>query len=190
KSTRGYSFAAVIADEVAFWRSDDSASPDIEVLTAVRPGLAPIPGSLLVAISSPYSRRGALWSAYKAHFGKDDDPVLVWQAPTLAMTPTVPTHVVDDALAADEPAARAEWLAQFRSDLEAFVSREVLDACTVPRRIGLPRVPGGTYRAFCDPSGGGADAFTLAIAHAEDRSGSRTVVLDYVAERRPPFSPD
>src|SRR5207249_12320995 len=27
KSTRGYSFAAVIADEVAFWRADDSASP-------------------------------------------------------------------------------------------------------------------------------------------------------------------
>ena len=71
KSTRGYSFAAVIADEVAFWQDESSATPDVEVPNAVRPGLATIPGSLLVAISSPYSRRGALWQAFKAHYGQD-----------------------------------------------------------------------------------------------------------------------
>src|SRR5438093_6634963 len=70
RSTRGYSFAAVIADECAFWRDESSATPDVEVLNAVRPGLATIPGSLLVAISSPYSRKGALWQAYKNHYGK------------------------------------------------------------------------------------------------------------------------
>jgi len=45
RSTRGYSFAAVVADELAFWRSEDSANPDTEVLAAVRPGLATIPGT-------------------------------------------------------------------------------------------------------------------------------------------------
>src|SRR5207249_6013644 len=47
-------------------------------------------------------------------------------------------------------------------------------------------VPGLTYRAFVDPSGGSADSFTLAIAHHEDGKA----VLDALRERRPPFSPE
>jgi hypothetical protein len=190
RSTRGYSFAAVIADEVAFWRADDSACPDVEVLNALRPGLATIPGSLLVAISSPYSRRGALWTAYEKHHGREHDPVLVWQAPSVAMNPTLPASVVTEALEADEAAARAEWLGEFRSDLEAFVAREVVDGCTVPDRHELPPVAGLSYAAFVDPSGGSADAFTLAICHAEDRDGQWVTVFDCVRERKPPFSPD
>src|SRR5258705_4048503 len=49
RSTRGDSFAASVADEVAFWRSEDSPSPDVEVINAVRLGLATLPGALLVA---------------------------------------------------------------------------------------------------------------------------------------------
>jgi hypothetical protein len=190
KSTRGYSFAAVIADEVAFWRSENSASPDVEVLTAVRPGLATIPGSMLIAISSPYARRGALWQAFKVHYGKDGDPVLVWKAASSDMNPTIPAHVIADGLAADEAAARAEWLAEFRSDLEAFVSREVIEAATVPGRVRLPPGAKVQHVGFADPSAGSSDAFALAIAHGEDRDGTRVTVLDYVSERRSPFSPD
>src|SRR5712691_10894209 len=94
RSLRGYSFAAVVCDELAFWRDESSANPDEEVLTAVRPGLAKIPGSILVCISSPYARRGALWNAYKRHYGKDTDGVLVWQAATAEMNPTVDPAVI------------------------------------------------------------------------------------------------
>src|SRR5207247_4422070 len=111
-------------------------------------------GSMLIAISSPYSRRGALWQAFRQHYGRDDDPVLVWKADTRSMNPTVPAGVVEQALAEDEPAARAEWLAEFRSDLEAFVSREVIEGCTVPGRLGLPPAQGVPYVGFVDPSGG------------------------------------
>ena len=38
RTTRGYSFAAVIADECAFWRKESSANPDVEVIAAIRPG--------------------------------------------------------------------------------------------------------------------------------------------------------
>jgi hypothetical protein len=185
RSVRGYAFAVVIADEAAFWRDEASATPDVEVLNAVRPGLATIPGSLLLVISSPYARRGVLWNAYKEHFGKDGDPVLVWRAPSRVMNPTVPEHVIETALAADEPAARAEYFAEFRRDLEAFVAREIVDACTVPGRHELPPMADTSYVGFVDPSGGSADAFTLAIAH---REGDR-VVLDVLRERKPPFSP-
>ena len=60
----------------------------------------------------------------------------------------------------------------------------------MPGRVGLPRAQNATHVAFCDPSGGSSDSFALAVAHGEDRSGSRVAVLDYLAERRPPFSPD
>ena len=54
RSTRGYSYAAVLADEVAFWRSDEtSLNPDVEILRALRPGLASIPGAMLLMASSP-----------------------------------------------------------------------------------------------------------------------------------------
>jgi hypothetical protein len=58
---RGVTCTAVLADECAFWLSDESANPDVEILNAA---LATTQGPL-IAISSPYARRGALWETYK-----------------------------------------------------------------------------------------------------------------------------
>jgi hypothetical protein len=40
RAVRGYSLAAVVADEIAFWRSDESANPDKEIINALRPAMA------------------------------------------------------------------------------------------------------------------------------------------------------
>src|SRR5205823_6171710 len=109
-SVRGYTIVAAVLDEIAFWRSDDSANPDKEIVNALRPAMATVPGALLVGISSPYSRHGVMWDAHRFHFGKDGDPVLVWQSPTRTMNPLLPQSVVDAAMAEDETAARAEYL--------------------------------------------------------------------------------
>ena len=86
RTTRGYSFAAVLCDEIAFWRQDEtSANPDVEILRALRPGMASIPGSILLLASSPYAKRGELYAAFRRHFGKDDARVLVWKADTATM---------------------------------------------------------------------------------------------------------
>ncbi len=187
RTLRGYTLVGAVCDEIAFWRSEDAANPDHEILAGLRPGMATVPGALLLCISSPYARRGALWDAHQRHYAQDGDPVLVWQAPTTAMNPLVPTHVIDNAYADDESAAAAEYGAEFRRDIESFVSREVLQACTIADRVELPPAESREYRAFCDPSGGSQDSFTLAIAHAEP-DGRR--VLDCVREARPPFNPD
>jgi hypothetical protein len=53
----------------------------------------------------------------------------------------------------------------------------------------VARASAGSRRilfGFCDPSGGSADAMTLAIGHRQDD----VVVIDALRERRPPFSPD
>jgi hypothetical protein len=190
KSVRGYTLIGAICDEVAFWTAEDSANPDVEIITALRPALATVPGSLLLAISSPYARRGLLWKQYNAGYGRPG-PSLVVQAPSAVMNPTLDPAVIAAALAEDEPAAQSEWLAQFRRDLEAFVSREVLEACVVLGRVFLPPVRGVRYCAFADPAGGsGADAFTWGIAHAEERAGGQVVILDALEERKLPFSPE
>lgn len=186
RSTRGYTLVAAICDEIAFWRSDESANPDTEIIAALRPGLATIPGSLLMCISSPYARRGALWNAYQKHYGQNGDPVLVWQADTRSMNPSVPEYVINEAYQDDPISAAAEYGAEFRRDIESYVPRESVEACVIPGRFELPYSPSFRYFAFTDPSGGSQDSWTLAIAHAE---GER-LVLDLVREWRPPFSPD
>lgn len=40
RSVRGYTVVAALCDEVAFWRSEDSANPDTEILAALRPAMA------------------------------------------------------------------------------------------------------------------------------------------------------
>ena len=142
--------------------------------------------TLLLGISSPYARRGVLWEAFKDHYRQDADPVLVWKAPTRAMNPTISEAFVAAELAKDEAAARAEYLAEFRTDIETFLSREIVEACVEPGVHARPPRDGLRYAAFVDPSGGVADSFALAIAHAEGDD----VVLDLVHERRAPLSPE
>jgi hypothetical protein len=60
RSVRGLTCVAAVADEIAFWQAEDgSANPDVEILRAVRPTLLTTHGPL-IAISSPYARRGEL----------------------------------------------------------------------------------------------------------------------------------
>jgi hypothetical protein len=186
RTVRGYTLIACIADEIAFWRQEDSANPDREVLDALRPGMATIPNSLLLCLSSPYSRKGELFNSYKRHFSKETDDILVWQAPTRTMNPSVPQRVIETAIERDPDSAKAEYMAEFRSDIEAYISREAVEQCVVPGRIELAPVPGVQYRAFTDPSGGSADSFTLAICHEEN--GRK--VLDCIREIKPRFNPD
>ena len=186
KSTRGYTIVAALCDELAFWASENSAEPDFEILAALRPGMSTIPGAMLLCASSPYARRGALWDAHRRHFGKDGDPVLVWQAPTITMNPSVPKRIIDEAYERDPISAAAEYGAQFRSDIEAFNSREVVEACVDLPVRERPRGSGTSYTAFVDPSGGSSDSMTLAIGHRE----GDVAVLDVIREQKPPFSPE
>jgi phage terminase large subunit-like protein len=75
RAVRGYTICAALLDEVAFWPTEDSASPDTEVINAIRPAMATIPNAMLLCASSPYSRKGALWDTYHRYYGHEG-PVL------------------------------------------------------------------------------------------------------------------
>ena len=188
RAVRGYTIVAALLDEIAFWRSDDSANPDREILEAIRPGMSTVPNAILLGASSPYARRGVLWQSYKDGFAKELDDVLVVQAPTKLMHPNLPDSVIERAYKKDPASAASEYGAQFRSDVEAFITQEIIDDTTVLGRTRLPYHSDRQYHAFVDASGGSQDSFTLAVAHHEP--GTQRVVLDVVEERKPPFKPD
>jgi hypothetical protein len=187
RGLRGVTCVAVIADEAAYWYSDEaSANADSEILAAIKPALATTGGPLIV-ISSPYSRQGEVYRAYREHYGSEGDPlILIARGTSRDLNPSLPQSVVDRAIAADPERAGADYLAQFRTDVESFISREAVEACVSSGCYERGPIEGVAYVAFCDPSGGSNDSMTLAIAHRE----KDVAVLDCIREVKAPFSPD
>ena len=185
RSARGATTIACICDETAFWHSESSANPDTEILRALRPSLMTTKGPL-IAISSPYSRKGELWKAYAKHYGKDSR-VLVAQAASWVMHPGLDPSFIAEQYEDDPVSANAEYGANFRSDVDAFVRAEVVEDAVVRGCHELmPSPKSSKYHGFCDPSGGSQDSFTLSIAHGD----GDIAVLDCIREFRPPFSPE
>jgi hypothetical protein len=186
RSVRGRPILLAILDEAAFMASETSASPDTELYAALKPALATIPGSRIITISSPYRKSGLLWNQYQRFFGKDDDNVLVIQASVRQLNPTIPQSLVDDAIAEDPASASAEWLGQFRDDLAAFLTIELIESAVDRNVIVRPPLANRfSYWSFVDASGGVKDSFTCAIAHDENGVG----VLDCLVEIKAPFNP-
>jgi hypothetical protein len=186
RTIRGRTLCACIMDEIAFWRDEASALPDVETYRAVLPSLATTNG-MLVAISTPYRKIGLLHQKYRDHFGQDsDDTTLVVQGTAKMFNPTLDDEVIAAQVAADPTAAPAEWDAIFRDDISAFLDDELIDAAiSYGRPPELPPV-GESYVAFTDAAGGtGGDAYTLAIGH---KDGER-FIIDVVRGTTGKFDP-
>ena len=186
---RGATFIGVLGDEIAFWMdSDFSANPDSEILNSVKPGLLTTSGPMF-SISSPYARKGELWKRYDENFGPDGDPcVLVAKGSSIDFNNTLPQAVIDRALEKDPVAARSEYLAEFRSDVEEFVSLDAVRACINPNIFERPPQSNLTYHGFVDPSGGSADAMSLAVGHVD--MARQVMCVDCIRCVDPPFSPE
>jgi hypothetical protein len=184
RTIRGRTLLACIFDEIAFWRSEESAQPDIEVYRAVLPALATT-GGMLIAISSPYRRTGLLHTKHRDYFGQDDDGVLVVQGESERFNPTLGRDIIERAKAEDPESALAEWCGEFRNDLSQFLDDQSLDAAIDNGRpLELPPRD-FAYQAFTDASAGRHDAFCIGIAH---REGER-IIADVIRGRKPPFDP-
>jgi hypothetical protein len=185
RTVRGRTLLACVLDEVAFFRDETSAYADIELYRAVLPALSTTNG-LLIGISTPYRRVGLLHQKHRDYFGVDDASVLVVVGTSQQFNPTLADGVIERARASDPEGSRAEWDAEFRSDLASFLDDATLESVIDHSRpLELP--PKGTrrYGAFVDPSGGRHDAFTLCIGHREGDA----FIVDVVRGVRPPFDP-
>ncbi len=194
---RGLTLIGCVCDEAASWYRASGPDADREILIAVTPALMTTKGMLIV-ISSPRQRRGILYDFYKKHYGPEGDPdILVARGETAKFNLTLDQADIDAAIAENPVENTSEYLAVFRSDLESYVTMEIMENCVVPGRYMLPfqQRYDGSYYAFVDPSAGKSDEFALAIAHTvkrdeNDDQSDYTVVLDYLRATRNFDSPD
>jgi hypothetical protein len=115
--------------------------------------------------------------------------VLVVAGASQQFNPTLDSSVIERARASDPEGARAEWDAEFRSDIGALLDDQTIEAAIdYGRPLELPPLGGYTFhRAFCDASGGvGADSYTLAVGHKEGAH----FVIDLVRGTGGKFDPD
>ncbi|QDT66369.1 terminase large subunit domain-containing protein [Calycomorphotria hydatis] len=186
RTVRGRTLVAAVVDEAAFFGVEEESKlkSDTELIRALSPGLATV-GGKLIAISSPYARRGWTFQAYNSHFGNNSSSTLVVNCPSRTLNPTLPQSVVDEALANDRSSALAEYLGQFRDDVADYLPRPVIEAAVVKGRYELAPNPDMDYYAFADLSGGRSDDAGLAIAHRKGRS----IVVDKLVRYKAPFNP-
>jgi hypothetical protein len=183
-AVRGLRARVVVVDELAFFVSTDGRPTDVEMLRACRPCLATSRGGKLIVLSSPYAQSGALWDLHRKHYGRDDSTTLVWQAAAPEMNPTLPADYLERMKADDPEAYRSEVLGEFRAGVSTFLDSDAIEQCVANRRE-LEPADALSYIAFTDPSGGGRDAFTVAIAHRQEEQ----TIVDCVRAWHPPFNP-
>jgi hypothetical protein len=183
RAVRGRAVALAIFDELAFWRTDNAASPDDEVFSAIKPGTMTL-GGMVIGISTPHKKAGLLYDRWKEFYGKDGD-VLVIHAPSVSLNPLLDAGEINREIERDPAKGRAEWLALWRDDLATFIDRALIEAAVDTGVTVQSPIPNTRYFCFIDPSGGVGDSMTLAIAHREDDR----VILDCMVEKAAPFVP-
>src|SRR5262249_9331951 len=149
-------------------RDETSSIPDIEVYRALLPALATT-GGMLVGISTPYRRTGLLYQKHRDFYGVDDPDVLVVAGNAQRFNPTIDVSIIERARPSDPESARAEWDAEFRSDISTYLDDPTIEAAIdYARPLETPPRPGAFYKCFIDASGGRHDHYTIAIAHKQD----------------------
>jgi hypothetical protein len=151
-----------IFDEIAFYRVD-GVNVDRDVINSVRPAQAQFPRPKLVKISSPYAKQGELYQDYATRHSRPD--FLCFHAPSWRMNPSLRQTFLDSERARDPDHFDREYAAIFTDQLANAFSREAVESCVIPGRRELAPSRSHTYDAGVDPSGGGADEFTVSVCH-------------------------
>jgi hypothetical protein len=185
RSVRGRTVLACIFDEVAFWSGEHSQSPDRETYRAIRPGMATLPGSMLIGITTAYRRQGLAYDRWSKHFGRDSSAkVLVIHAATRQLNPLLPESEIADAMAEDPQAARADYFSEWRDDLASYLNLVLITNAVDAGAIVRPYDPRHRFTSFVDASSGQQDSFTCAIVHKE----GDIAILDNLIEVKAPFN--
>src|SRR5262249_37296498 len=127
RAVRGRTVLCAILDEVSYWRSETAASPDVEVFRAIKPGMMTLNEAMLIGITTAYRRTGLAYDKWARHFGQNSAKVLVIHAESKQLNPSLDQSEIDDALAEDATAARADYFSQWRDDLSTYVPRDLIE---------------------------------------------------------------
>jgi len=192
RTTRGFSCAILIMEELQSWRyeADASANADIDVYSAILPGMTTIKNSLAIGIGTLFARAGLLYSKYMSAHGHPGPSMFWGPVPTWEGNLTITEEEFESKLRANlgDGAYFAEAGIRWREDVETFLPKEIIDRAVIPGRVSLPYDRKNDYVAFCDSSElirKGNDSMCLGIAHSE----YGRAILDRLDEVIPPADP-
>ena len=171
RGIRGRAVLCCVLDELAFFRDELSATPDIELYNAIEPGFLTLKDqAMMIGISSAHKKSGLLYDMFRECYGVDDAKTLVIKATSLQLNPTLDAATIEAEIAKDPDLKRAEYLCEWRDDLSSFVLPEIVDAAIMRGVAVIPPDSDKSYMAFIDVSGGAKDAHTCAVAF-RDKNG-------------------
>lgn len=157
----GFTAVAVIADEVAKWKSaDDGANPAKEVLGSIRPTMATMPNARIVLSSSPFGFEDEHATSFDR--GETDFQCVAF-AESWVANPTI-TEAATHELEPDERVWAREYAAIPSVTVSAAFDMDRVGAAMRP----APSPGRGTYfpaSLIIDAAGGGADAMTAAFVN-------------------------
>lgn len=183
---RGRSLTDAFFDECAFFRDQDYVVNDEELFRAASPRV--LPGGQIIVASTPWAKKGLLWSFYRDGWGRTDAVALVARAPTLALhdAPWVRAIVEDERRRNPDNAAR-EYDAIFpESDAAQMFGEELVLRCTDEGRETRLPLPGETVTAGAD-FGFERDSSALAVVH--DAGGGMLHVAELMELKPEPGEP-
>jgi hypothetical protein len=135
---------------------------------------------------------GVVFKLFERHHGaKGAKHVLVVQADSRTLNPTLRKQIVQRAFEEDATGASAEYGGEFRAPLTRYIERAVVQRCVEAGVTQRPRLPHVRYVGFVDVSGGsGQDSYCCGIAHMQHHEGRDVCVIDALHEQRPPLDPE
>jgi len=182
KNIRGRTIPLAIMEEAAYMEYEGKVV-DHDILRAIRPGLARIPGSLLLVITSPSAKQGMVWETYR-RADQFADSILVLKAPTLLLNPDFDPAIIEEERKRDPENARCEYDAEFLEVVESFLPSDLIDSCArdatdhhITLRKYNPNIT--SYIAVTDVAFR-ADTWTYCILHKEMGEYTSRIVLDYI----------
>lgn len=182
RATRGYTASALVMDEAAFFTDTLGNSSAEAIFTALSPTTATFgEDARLVITTSVGAKVGLVYDLYDRATQGELEDFHITKVSTRELNPKVSERVINNALRRDPESAQAEYFAEFREQLENFLSSEAIDRCVDP---GLGRgvvEPGVSYMMAVDPALM-RDHYAYAIGHLE----SGVVLIDYLKKLRAP----
>ena len=157
---------------------------DQDLVAAIEPSLLVTQGRM-ISLTTPYSPRGYVYNTWKRDWGNNDGATLVWRAPSRLMNPLLSEAFIQRKLEEDPSRNRAEYLAEWREDVEIWLPRSVIEKAVMPGQGDSFPMPGEKYYGFTDMSGGRRDDAALAISFRDEGK----VRFAFIKRWRAPFNP-
>jgi len=160
---RGMQSRMLLLDEACFLPAEGHRA-DVDLIEAIRPGQAMVPGGQIVTISSPWTEQGYVYETWRSRAQLEG--VLVFQAASWELNPSIRPEFLERERARDAEYFRREYGGEFIGTIRAFIPAESIEACVERGRLSLPPVEGVQYVAALDQAYI-RDTFVLGIGHRE-----------------------